>query len=327
MFFSIILPIYNVEKYLTECIDSIVKQTFTDYELILVDDGSTDRSGIICDNYSQRCTNIKVIHKSNGGASEARNAGVRIATGEYIIFIDSDDYVTSVYFLSDIHQAALSTNADIIHYWFQKFSGKHLCSLPVTTPLTSLVSLKDSDEILFGLVKHDAFTATPWTKAIKRKFLLETGVEFQVGLTGEDNDWYLNLLSNNECKIVLIDHAYIAYRQHKNSISRVNKLKNLTDFLMIVEKYADKIINAEIPELKKQALWGAMAKYYSHLLIGYLSCSAPQKTDYKKRIQKLNWLLKYSLGRRARYIRTAYHLTGFEITLLILKTVAILKGR
>ena len=90
---SIIVPVYNVEKYLARCIDSILAQTFTDFELILVDDGSTDNSGEICDEYAGKDPRIIVIHKENGGVSSARNHGLDIARGEYITFVDSDDQI------------------------------------------------------------------------------------------------------------------------------------------------------------------------------------------------------------------------------------------
>lgn len=92
---SIIVPVYNVEKYLARCIDSILAQTFTDFELILVDDGSTDNSGEICDDYMVMDPRIVVLHKQNGGQSSARNAGLDITRGEYITFVDSDDYISS----------------------------------------------------------------------------------------------------------------------------------------------------------------------------------------------------------------------------------------
>lgn len=106
---SIIVPIYNVEKYINRCVDSILNQTFTDFELILVDDGSPDNSGKICEEYAQNDNRIKVIHKENGGVSSARNCGLKNATGEKIIFIDADDYINNTY-LSEITKY----NADIV---------------------------------------------------------------------------------------------------------------------------------------------------------------------------------------------------------------------
>ena len=97
MTISIVIPVYNVQDYIKKCLDSILSQTFSDLEIILVDDGSTDLSGRICDYYSENDKRIKVIHTANGGLSEARNVGIKNATSEWITFIDSDDYVSSDY--------------------------------------------------------------------------------------------------------------------------------------------------------------------------------------------------------------------------------------
>ena len=97
--FSIIIPIYNVEKYLVQCIESVLNQDYDDYELILVDDGSPDNCGEICDSYLNKNSNIRVIHKKNGGISDARNTGLKEAKGDYVIFIDSDDYICDNHFL------------------------------------------------------------------------------------------------------------------------------------------------------------------------------------------------------------------------------------
>ena len=103
---SIIVPVYNVEKYLKKCVDSIINQTYKKIEIILIDDGSTDNSSIICDYYSKIDSRINVVHKKNGGLSDARNRGLDIANGEYICFIDSDDYV-NLSFVEDLYNALI----------------------------------------------------------------------------------------------------------------------------------------------------------------------------------------------------------------------------
>ena len=109
---SIIVPIYKVEKYLNRCIDSILNQTYKNIEVILVDDGSPDRCGAICDNYSKIDKRIKVIHKKNEGLAEARNAGIKIATGEYISFVDSDDFINKNMY-KVLYENAIKYDADI----------------------------------------------------------------------------------------------------------------------------------------------------------------------------------------------------------------------
>ena len=116
---SVIVPVYNVEKYLSQCLDSIIHQTYKNLEIILVDDGSTDSSGLICDNYSQKDKRIKIIHKCQGGLSDARNAGLKIATGEYISFIDSDDFIDKNMYSILINNTQ-KYNSDIV--WFNYYN-------------------------------------------------------------------------------------------------------------------------------------------------------------------------------------------------------------
>lgn len=115
MFFSIIVPVYDVEKYLRECVDSILKQNFCDFELILVNDGSKDGSPQICDEYAKNDTRVTVLHQNNLGQSAARNNGVKISKGKYIIFLDSDDFIEKDNFLQDIYDKA-KMGVDIVIY-------------------------------------------------------------------------------------------------------------------------------------------------------------------------------------------------------------------
>ena len=119
---SVIIPVYNCEKYLTQCIESVLNQTFQDFELILVDDGSHDSSPDICDNFRQKDERIQVIHKPNGGVSSARNEGIKVARGEYITFVDSDDYIEEemmeyLYGQAQEHLADIVVSGLLMEYW------------------------------------------------------------------------------------------------------------------------------------------------------------------------------------------------------------------
>ena len=138
---SIIVPIYNVEEYLCKCLDSIVNQTYTDYELILIDDGSTDDSGKIADEYSSKDDRITVIHKKNSGVSDARNRGLENASGKYICFIDADDWI-EVSYLEELLLLAKSNDADIAMCSYLKNSG----NLSITQPVNSDVFIQTGKE-------------------------------------------------------------------------------------------------------------------------------------------------------------------------------------
>ncbi len=117
---SIIVPVYNTEKYLPKCIESILAQTYTDYELILVDDGSSDRCPGICDEYADKNSRIRVIHKENGGQSSARNSGLSIAKGKFVMFMDSDDYYAQDHALQKLVQQQSEQDADLVCFSYSK---------------------------------------------------------------------------------------------------------------------------------------------------------------------------------------------------------------
>lgn len=327
MFFSVILPIYNVEKYLRECVESVLNQTFTDYELILVDDGSKDGSGVICDEYGVKYPDrVKVIHKPNGGQADARNFGMNEATGKYTVYIDSDDFVISNKFLSDVHDKIIESDADVVVYKFVKFYDDTKKFEKCSFELVSEKGLSD-DEYLLETVKKDAYYGMAWIKAFRTALAKDNGIEFEKGLTGEDMDWYFSLVLSAK-KIVSLNETYIAYRQREGSVTKTMKLKNLTDFICILEKW-NKIINeTDISETKRLALKGVLAKYYSNLLIDYIRVKDREKKRYKKRIKALSKLLDFSLSARPAKMRKFYKCFGFNGTILLLKLYdGLKKGR
>ena len=119
---SIIIPVYNVEKYLAECIESVLKQTYQNIEILLIDDGSPDNSGKICDEYEEKDSRVRVIHKENGGVSSARNVGLEQANGEYITFIDSDDFVSESY-IEELYIALENGNSDLAFCKYNHYNG------------------------------------------------------------------------------------------------------------------------------------------------------------------------------------------------------------
>ena len=121
MLVSIVIPIYSVADYLPICIESVLKQTYSEKEIILVDDGSPDLSPQICDEYAALYPDIKVVHKKNGGSSDARNVGIENATGDYVLFLDGDDYWDDVNALEKLIQRVALTNADVLNFSFEKY--------------------------------------------------------------------------------------------------------------------------------------------------------------------------------------------------------------
>lgn len=323
MFFSIVVPVYNVEKYLKECIDSILSQTFTDFELILVDDGSKDESPLICDEYAQKDERIKVIHKPNGGQAEARNVGTETAAGQYIIYIDSDDFIIENTFLQDIYQAA-QCGTDIICYKFRKYYDDTKDLADVGFKIPEFEKQDSMSRRINKLVSNDAFYCAPWSKAIKLSVIKENGVEFKKGLLSEDQDWYYNLLINSS-SIEGIDKGYIAYRQRGNSTSNTWKIKNLTDTIGIIKNWKQKIETADLENELKLSLFSSLAKLYCNLLIGYTRYNSVEKKQYYQDLKSLSDLMDYHINPRVDAFYKIYKTGGFGLLMFALKVICKIK--
>lgn len=162
---SIIVPVYKVEKYLKRCVDSILTQTYLNMEIILVDDGSPDNCGAICDRYKETDNRVVVIHKRNGGLSDARNTAIPLAKGEYISFIDSDDWISS-YYVEHLYEAVAKCDADIGISWFENvFEGKALQSK--SEEALSNYECLTAEECLKKLLYQNGVEVCAWGKLYK----------------------------------------------------------------------------------------------------------------------------------------------------------------
>lgn len=226
---SVIIPVYNVEQYLKRCIDSVLSQTFAAYEVILVDDGSTDSSSIICDTYANRFNNISVIHKENGGSSSARNAGIERAMGEYLLFIDSDDYLIDDDFFSHLSQRIYAYHEDMIIFGVENENilGERFVSRGDYD--LAVINLHDKKSTLDYLVKHKQMPGAAWVVASKRKIVDDLSLRFPQNVTAEDYYWILNLVYYSKSIGAINDIAY-RYCRRAGSIT-TTKSSSLTGVL------------------------------------------------------------------------------------------------
>lgn len=231
---TIIIPVYNVEKYIKKCIDSVITQTCSQIEIILVDDGSTDLSGDICDLYEKKDRRIKVVHKKNGGLSDARNAGLDISSGEYIVFLDSDDFI-SEYFIEIVVDVLEKEAADLV-------------------VLESSVSFYDGDIVPLAASQHDYEYSNINTKKALELMLYQriaTGAQFKIcrrslyknirfpkGYLYEDVATTYKLFFV-AIKVCLIRAKLYAYRERKSSIT--HQKFNARSYMAL--KVHDQLIN------------------------------------------------------------------------------------
>lgn len=312
MFFSVVVPVYNVEKYLKECVDSVLSQTFTDFELILVNDGSKDSSPAICDEYAKKDSRVKVIHKENGGQSTARNKGIEAATGEFAIFIDSDDLFCDKNFFEDIRNE-IEENTDIVVFRYFKYYGDRTDDCGIS--LAGLNSENKAD-FLRDLVKRDAFFCSCWSKCTRMSILKDNNIVFDTSLSCEDMDWYYNVVSKaNNFKV--IDKPYVYYRQRENSVTSSFKKKSITDYIFTINKWSEEFKKIE-NEGEKAVMLSSLAKLYCNLLISY-SRHTKELKDCKKEIFGFKWLLSYDLNPRTKIISKFSKFFGLGITCTLLK--------
>lgn len=216
---SVIIPVYNTEKYLHKCIDSILNQSFYDFELILIDDGSTDNCPIICDEFSKTDKRIKVIHQKKQGVSSARNKGIEIATGEYIYFIDSDDFIESK--LLEICLKKIE-NFDILVFNYNLINEKGNIYKFNKYPSNTYLTEEDKFYFLINILLNTQIGAFVWNKLYKRQIIIDNNITFNSNLTfSEDllfNLIYLLHTSNINC----INQSFYNYRKKTSSIFNID---------------------------------------------------------------------------------------------------------
>ena len=313
MFFSVIVPVYNVEKYLNECIDSILSQTFTDFELILVDDGSKDNSGVICDEYAQKDDRVKVIHKENGGQSSARNCGVDCAQGKYAIFLDSDDFFASNAFFAELKDA-IKDETDVAVFRYYKYfneNKKEECGGKLAD-----MAFENKGELFAQLVKRDAFFCSCWSKCTSLQLLKKSGIRFDENLRCEDMDWYYSVIEKAQ-NFTVIDKAYVCYRQRENSVTSTLNEKSVVDNIITINKWKD-IFMAKQDGVEKDALLASLAKLYCNLLIAY-SRNKQALKHLKKDIFQFKALLRYAWNPRTKVIYRFSKIFGLHFTCFVLQ--------
>lgn len=207
---SIIVPVYNVEEYITKCLDSICEQTYKNIEIILVDDGSTDKSGSICDEYSNRDKRIKVIHKDNTGVSDSRNKGLDIANGDFIGFVDSDDWIDCDMYRI-LYEALKANQADISICGYAEMRNNELKHSFYTD--TSIIY--NNMQAIEELVKENSFGDYLWNKLFYKK-LFDT-IEFPLGRTMEDKATMYKIFDQCNSIVYLSDILYY-YRKNQDGI-------------------------------------------------------------------------------------------------------------
>ena len=313
MLFSIIVPVFNVEKYLANCIDSIMKQSCSNYEVILVDDGSSDSSGTICDKYALKCNRIRVIHKQNGGLSEARNTGVKFAIGDYLLFVDSDDYIAADS-LKEIEKVILEEGKpDIVCLECVKFYEKTNTTSLMNDGVTSKINDLSGDSLYYYIGSLNKFPASACTKAINRDFFIKNKLFFEKGKLSEDLEWAMRLFLNIK-KAAYCPAQYYNYRQSRaGSISTTATEKNMMHILDTVQKGYEMACK-DISNGQRTMLYSFIEYIYRLLILGYSKIKKENRKAYKKILKDYKKVLGTRKDITSRIIRCAYKTLGVSVS-------------
>ncbi|MHC1681566.1 MAG: glycosyltransferase family 2 protein [Clostridiaceae bacterium] len=236
---SIIVPVYKVEAYLHRCINSILSQTLYDFELILVDDGSPDNCGNICDEYALEDNRVKVIHKSNGGLSAARNAGIEVATGDYIGFIDSDDWVEDEMY-KNMYEAAIKNEADLVVCNYSRvFKDKVINNYLKLTDENIDISEIGLDEYFYRYFFRYVHGYESWNKLYKREIIISNNLRFEEKkeeIFSEDLLFNLYLLCHVH-KISSLQNSFYNYLQREGSLMNSPRPNLAVQYATLLEKF------------------------------------------------------------------------------------------
>lgn len=337
MIFTIIIPIYNIEKYLSECIESVIKQSYKNIEIILVNDGSTDKSGDICNKYAEKDRRIKVINKKNGGLSSSRNSGIKVAKGDYILFLDGDDYWKSD-FLNELSEVIRKNDmpdvifGDAINNLFndgrideERYGFK-------SSEMNKLYG-DEALKYIFTKTKSNAWSAC--TNIYNTNFLNKNKLFFKEGILFEDAEWTPRVILNSN-RIVLYETAFYMYRQGRlGSIMNTCSQKKIKDYLNVIKcwiEYSSTIKDQDLSIIIKNKFCNNYVYYLTYLyffdeefieeiireiddckVFDYVTESYAikiknkiQKKGYKKVLKQLNY--KYRIRQKIKQIIIRFNL-------------------
>lgn len=313
---SIVIPVYNVVEYIDECMESIVSQGQNDYEIILVDDGSTDGSGTKCDLWAEKQDCIRVIHKSNGGLSSARNTGLEYAEGSYVLFVDSDDRISSGS-IEKIQKYIDETKADLYFLSGKKFylNGKEEA---LDDPIDrDSINGKMDIEVLKYISAMTRYPGSACTKAYKRQYLDRNNLRFPSDQRiAEDLGFTLRCLLTAE-SFDVVECEFYEYRQSRegsitsNSTAINKSFWNLATFLL--ESIDLLSVNKEPRNAKCKYALGLVAYEYTVALVHYWQVTE-QADEANQLMKELTWLKQYLVSRRGRIISAMLGIFGIKTT-------------
>jgi glycosyltransferase involved in cell wall biosynthesis len=312
--------VYNVELYLEECVDSILSQMTEECEIILVDDGSKDSSGAICEKYAQQDTRIKIVKKENGGLSSARNAGLSVAVGEYVAFVDSDDKIAE-HSVSEILNWIGSGGSDLCFLQATKFYPDGSFKKMGDAIIKEKIALQSREDAINHLATRPKYPGSACTKLYRREFLVRNQLHFPY-----DRRFSEDLGFVRDCIMLAkdfdsLDIPYYLYRQNrKGSITNQISFQNFKDLVLFLTESIEKLtVNKKPKDSVSNDLMNFVAYEYGVLLFQYTMISKKEKKEALLLLKEFRWTLKYALSPVGKLIALFITLFGIRFTAFLIK--------
>ena len=317
---SIIIPVYNVEQYLQSCVQSVITQTSQNLQVILVNDGSTDSSGVLCNQLAHQDSRIQVLHKENGGLSSARNAGLNVAIGEYVLFLDSDDYYADDQVLATLIQelskweypdTLLFCRTDYYEQLQSYYSETHYDEVIIN-------SFRKPMECFAYLLQSQRFNMSACFQILKRRVLVDNDIQFVVGLRNEDIDWSMQLWQHLQSVKVINLFAYV-YRHREKSITTTLCLQDYQSYDCMFDKWKGLLSSVKSNDLLYLQY---LAFIYPTMVYGYLSLKNTEKKVAYSILTKHSDILRYATTLKPMRVVRLQRLFGLRIAINILSVYA-----
>ena len=321
--FSIIVPVFNAEEYLDDCIKSIIKQTYKAFEIILVDDGSTDASTRICQQYSCNYSYINLIRQENKGIAAARNCGLDSAIGDYILFVDSDDLWSSVDLLKRVEEIIIKDKCQMLQFSYCKFYDGNKEKIK-----HKLVPQKEhhASSIEEIIKSGTEITTNMWTKVFEKNFLKENNLYMDENLiTSQDIDFSFKVWTKVK-KVSIIPDSLYAYRIRKGSLSCNNK--TAIRRMYIIEKWTKYNFSEVNNAVLEEYIMSKIA--YQYMIMLSTTPRIQQHDDRKKLLKNANTkkgILKFSKGCKAKIMSVVCNLFGITVASYLFYFVNLIKKR
>lgn len=317
---SVIIPIYKTEEFLTECVDSILERADEDVEVVLVDDGSPDGCPGICDRYAEKDTRVRVVHKENGGLSSARNAGLAVAKGRYVTFVDSDDKIFPDS-LPEILTWIRAAGADMCFLRaFKLFADGTMRDLGENIDGSQLRA-KGREEAIRHLASRSKYPGSAWSKVFRRDFLLDNDLHFPYDRRYSEDLGFIRDCVLRAESFDALDVPYYQYRQGRTgSITQQIKAKNFNDLLQFITESAEKLTeNRKAKDPVNGLIMSFVAYEYSILLYGYTRIPKEDKKAALAAMKPYAWTLRYAVTKKGRLVFLACRLLGVRFAAFLMK--------